>query len=43
MSGHVLDLAGTIQSHGCFLQKLFSPERLAEIVRSHLDPESSAG
>jgi CheY-like chemotaxis protein len=43
MSGHVLDMAGTIQPHGCFLQKPFSPERLAEIVRSHLDPESSAG
>jgi CheY-like chemotaxis protein len=37
MSGHILDMAGIIQSHGCFLQKPFSPENLAEIVRSHLD------
>jgi CheY-like chemotaxis protein len=37
MSGHILDMAGNIQSCGCFLQKPFSPENLAEIVRSHLD------
>ncbi|MGB7746708.1 MAG: response regulator [Verrucomicrobiia bacterium] len=39
-SGHFLnipDMAGIIQSHGCFLQKPFSPETLAEIVRSHLN------
>jgi len=39
-SGHFLnipDMAGIIQSHGCFLQKPFSPENLAGIVRSHLD------
>jgi CheY-like chemotaxis protein len=43
MSGHILDPAGIIQSHRCFLQKPFSPEYLAEIVRSHLDPASPAG
>jgi hypothetical protein len=42
MSGHILDMAGIIQSHGCFLQKPFSPENLAEIVRSRLDPASPA-
>ncbi len=42
MSGHVLDMAGIIQPHGCFLQKPFSPESLAEIVRSHLDPATPA-
>jgi CheY-like chemotaxis protein len=38
MSGHVPDMAGKGEFHGCFLQKPFSPERLAEIMRSHLDP-----
>jgi CheY-like chemotaxis protein len=33
---NIPDMAGIIQSHGCFLQKPFSPENLAEIVRSHL-------
>jgi CheY-like chemotaxis protein len=45
-SGHflnILDMAGIIQSHGCFLQKPFSPENLAEIVRSHLDRTRLAG
>ncbi len=40
MSGHSLDilnLAEIIKSHGYFLQKPFSPENLAGIVRSHLD------
>ena len=46
MSDHILDildLAGIIQSRGCFLQKPFSPENLAEIVRRHLDRTSPAG
>lgn len=42
MSGHILDRAGIIQSPGFFLQKPFSPENLAEIVRSNLDPASPA-
>ena len=42
MSGHILDMAGIIQSPGCFLQKPFSPENLAEIVRSNLDPAPPA-
>jgi CheY-like chemotaxis protein len=43
MSGHILDVAGIIQSHGCFLQKPFSLESLAEIVRSHLEPATPGG
>ena len=39
---NILDMAGIIQFHGCFLQKPFSPENLAEIVRSRLDPASPA-
>jgi CheY-like chemotaxis protein len=45
-SGHFLnipDMAGIIQFHGCFLHKPFSPENLAEIVRSHLDRTRLAG
>jgi two-component system cell cycle sensor histidine kinase/response regulator CckA len=44
-SGHflnILDMAGIIQSPGFFLQKTFSPENLAEIVWSNLDPASPA-
>jgi len=39
---NILDMAGIIQFHGCFLQKPFSPENLAAIVRSHLGPVSPA-
>jgi CheY-like chemotaxis protein len=42
MSGHILDMAGILQSPGFFLQKPFSPENLAEIVRSNLDPAAPA-
>jgi CheY-like chemotaxis protein len=42
MSGHILDMAGIIQAPGFFLQKPFSPENLAEIVRSNLDPAAPA-
>ena len=42
MSGHILDMAGIIQSPACFLQKPFSPENLAEIVRSNLAPAPPA-
>jgi CheY-like chemotaxis protein len=40
MSGRVLnihDMAGIVQTNGCFLHKPFSPENLAGIVRSYLD------
>ena len=45
MSGHsldILDMAGIIKSHGCFLHKPFSPENLARLVRSHLARTSLA-
>ena len=42
MSGHIPNLALKTQFHGCFLQKPFSPEGLAEIVRSNLNPALTA-